>query len=227
MPRIKSFSVIGNLKKEGIVNNVFVVGNTVIDALYYCIDKLKAKNEEYTLFFDFIDFSKRIILVTGHRRESFGKTFENICFALREIALKYKDVEIIYPVHLNPNIREPVSRILQEIKNIHLIEPLSYPLLIWLLDKSYIVLTDSGGIQEEAPSLGKPVLIMRDVTERPESLISGTAKLVGTDKDQIIKSTSKLLEDQEEYNGMARAVNHYGNGTASYKILKIFNNLKM
>lgn len=216
-----------NLNNEGIIKNVFVVGNTVIDALYYCHKKIKEKNKELRLFFNYIDFSKRIILVTGHRRESFGKPLENICYALRRIAQRYEDIEIIYPVHLNPKIRIPVQRILNGIKNIHLIGPQPYPNLIWLLDKSYIVLTDSGGIQEEAPSLGKPVLVMRDVTERTEGVIAGTAKLIGTDLDQIIKLTSTLLDDRHEFERMARAVNPYGDGTACYKILKIFSNLKM
>ncbi|MFX1249846.1 MAG: non-hydrolyzing UDP-N-acetylglucosamine 2-epimerase [Promethearchaeota archaeon] len=215
-----------NLKKEGIFNNVFVVGNTVIDAMLYCLERTKLKNEAFLEFFDYIDFSKRLILVTAHRRENFGKPFENICLALKEITSNRNDIEIIFPVHLNPNVREPAARILQEIKNIHLIEPLSYPHLIWLLNKSYIILTDSGGIQEEAPSLGKPVLVMREITERPEGLISGNVKLVGTNQNQIVKSTLKLLEDREEYKRMARVIFHYGKGNASQKILKIFTDLK-
>ncbi len=210
-----------NLFKEGIKDNVYVVGNTVIDALFLGLDIIKEHGEEqYYKHFDFIDFSKRIILVTGHRRESFGKPFENICYALKEIAER-KDVEIVYPVHLNPNVREPVNRILKGINNIHLIEPLEYPYLIWLMNKSYIVLTDSGGIQEEAPSLGKPVLVMREVTERIEGIEAGTAKLVGTDKEKIVKEATKLLDNEEEYEKMAKAVNPYGDGKASERIENI------
>lgn len=214
-----------NLKNEGITQNVFVVGNTVIDALFLGLEMIKKNDEKYKSFFDFVDFSKRILLVTGHRRESFGKPLEDICFALQEIALRYDDVEIIYPVHLNPNIREPVNRILTDIKNIHLTEPLAYPYLIWLLSNSYFILTDSGGIQEEAPSLGKPVLVMRDVTERIEGIMAGTAKLVGTEKEKIVNLTSNLLDNHEEYEKMVTAVNPYGDGKSSNKILEIFRSL--
>ncbi|TCK04448.1 non-hydrolyzing UDP-N-acetylglucosamine 2-epimerase [Phorcysia thermohydrogeniphila] len=211
-----------NLLKEGIKNNVWVVGNTVIDALLLGLQIIKEQGEEkYYRYFDFMDFSKKIILVTGHRRESFGEPFRNICFALKELADSFEDVEIVYPVHLNPNVRKPVNEILRGHSRIHLIEPLEYPYLIWLMSKSYLVLTDSGGIQEEAPSLGKPVLVMREVTERIEGIEAGTAKLVGTNKEKIILEAVKLLENQEEYNKMAKAVNPYGDGTASRKILKI------
>jgi UDP-N-acetylglucosamine 2-epimerase (non-hydrolysing) len=214
-----------NLYNEGIKENVWVVGNTVIDALFLGLDIIKKEGEEkYYKHFSFIDFSKKIILLTGHRRESFGEPFENICYALREIANKYKDVEIVYPVHLNPNVREPVNRILKGIKNIHLIEPLEYPYLIWLMNKSYLILTDSGGIQEEAPSLGKPVLVMREVTERIEGVEAGTAKLVGTDKNKIIKEVQTLLEDDKEYNRMAKATNPYGDGKSSERIIHILKN---
>jgi len=211
-----------NLIKEGIKENIFVVGNTVIDALFLGLDIIEKEGEKkYYDFFNFIDFSKKIILVTAHRRESFGKPLENICNALKEIAESYKDVEIVYPVHLNPNVKEPVSRILSGVDNIHLIEPLSYPYLIWLMNKSYIILTDSGGIQEEAPSLGKPVLVMREVTERIEGIEAGTAKLVGTDKEKIVEETIRLLENKEEYEKMAKAVNPYGDGKSRYKIVQI------
>ncbi len=216
-----------NLFNENIKENVYVVGNTVIDALFLGLEIIKEQGEEqYYKHFDFIDFSKRIILVTGHRRESFGEPFENICYALKEIADNYKDVEIVYPVHLNPNVREPVNRILRGMKNIHLIEPLSYPYLIWLMSQSYLVLTDSGGIQEEAPSLGKPVLVMREVTERVEGIEAGTAKLVGTDKENIIKEVSTLLEYKNEYNKMSIATNPYGDGKASVRIKDIIKNEK-
>jgi len=211
-----------NLFKEGIDKNIWVVGNTVIDALFWGLRIIKEHGEEeYYQYFDSVDFSKKIILVTGHRRESFGKPFKNICFALKEIADSFEDVEIVYPVHLNPNVRKPVNEILKGHFRIHLIEPLKYPHLIWLMSKSYLVLTDSGGIQEEAPSLGKPVLVMRDVTERIEGIEAGTAKLVGTDREKIVFETAKLLENSEEYNKMAKAINPYGDGTASKKILKI------
>ena len=210
-----------NLFNENIKENVYVVGNTVIDALFLGLDIIKKQGEEqYYKYFNFIDFSKKIILVTGHRRESFGKPFENICYALKEIAER-EDVEIVYPVHLNPNVREPVNRILKGIKNIHLMEPLSYPYLIWLMNKSYLILTDSGGIQEEAPSLGKPVLVMREVTERIEGIEAGTAKLVGTNKEKIVKEAIKLLNNKEEYEKMAKSVNPYGDGKASRRIKEI------
>ncbi len=190
------------------------------------LDIIKNTNEKkYKDYFDFINFSKKIILVTGHRRESFGEPFENICHSMKELSEKYEDLEFVYPVHLNPNVREPVNRILKGKKNIHLIEPLDYPYLIWLMNKSYFVLTDSGGIQEEAPSLGKPVLVMREVTERIEGIGAGTAKLVGTDKIKIIKEATKLIEDKRYYEKMSKAVNPYGDGTTSKKIVKILKKL--
>ena len=214
-----------NLVKEGVRENVYVVGNTVIDALFLGLDIISNEGEGgYYEHFNFIDFSKKIILVTGHRRESFGKPFENICYALKEIAER-DDVEIVYPVHLNPKVREPVNRILKKAKNVHLIEPLKYPYLIWLMSKSFLVLTDSGGIQEEAPSLGKPVLVMREVTERIEGIEVGTAKLVGTDQEKIVVETMKLLDNEEEYEKMAKAVNPYGDGKASERIISIMEEL--
>ena len=168
-----------------------------------------------------MDFSKRIVLVTGHRRESFGAGFENMCTAINTLANNNKDIEIVYPVHLNPHVQEPVNRILSHTNNVHLIEPLDYPELLWLMEKSYLVLTDSGGIQEEAPSLGKPVLVMRDVTERQEGIEAGTAKLVGTNADIIMTETQKLLDNKNEYNKMANAVNPYGDGTTSQQIADI------
>ncbi|MCS7152258.1 MAG: UDP-N-acetylglucosamine 2-epimerase (non-hydrolyzing), partial [Endomicrobia bacterium] len=187
-----------NLKKEGIKKNVWVVGNTVIDALFLTL-KIISKDEDcYKNFFKFLDFNKKIILVTGHRRESFGEPFRQICLGLKKIAKEFENkVEIVYPVHLNPNVRKPVFEILKGQKNIHLIEPISYPYLVWLLKNSYLVLTDSGGIQEEAPSLGKPVLVMREVTERTEGIKAGTAKLVGVKKETIFESTKKLLLNEK------------------------------
>ncbi len=216
---------VDNLKKEGITKNVFNVGNTVIDALLLGLDILKKRDaSKIEQLFTGIDLSKRIILVTGHRRESFGKPFENMVSAIKEIATKYNDVEIIYPVHLNPNVRGIVNQELSNISNIHLIEPLDYPALIWLMEKSYFVLTDSGGIQEEAPTLGKPVLVMRDVTERQEGIEAGTAKLVGTNKEVILKEAYQLLDDNKAYNKMAKAVNPYGDGTTSKQVLEIIKN---
>lgn len=210
-----------NLFNEGIKNHVYVTGNTVIDALFLGLDLIKQKNEKDIISqFKDIDFSKKIILVTGHRRESFGLPFENICYALKEIAQKH-DVEIIYPVHLNPNVQKPVHEILEDVKNIHLLEPLDYPSMLWLMNKSYLVLTDSGGIQEEAPSLGKPVLVMREVTERMEGVEAGTAKLIGTNKQTIVNETTNLLVKINTYNEMARKTNPYGDGKTSEKISEI------
>lgn len=217
---------VNNLKQEGIINNVYKVGNTVTDALLLGLNIIKTKGDEsYQNHFSGIDFNKKIILITGHRRESFGKPFENMCKAMKEIATSYSEVEFIYPVHLNPNVRNTVNEILSDVDNIKLIEPLSYPYLIWLMNKSYFVLTDSGGIQEEAPSLGKPVLVMRDVTERQEGVEAGTAKLVGSDYSLIVSESKKLLDNETHYKLMANAVNPYGDGTTSQQILKILKKL--
>lgn len=213
---------VNNLKLEGISDNVHQVGNTVTDALLLGLDIIKNRGEAtFEKYFENIDFSKRIILITGHRRESFGLPFESMCKAMKEIALKYSDVQLIYPMHMNPNIRDTVNSILKGIENIKLIEPLSYPYLIWLMNKSYFVLTDSGGIQEEAPSLGKPVLVMREVTERPEGIDAGTAKLVGSDFDNIVRECKLLLDSKIHYDNMANAVNPYGDGTTSRQVLNL------
>jgi UDP-N-acetylglucosamine 2-epimerase (non-hydrolysing) len=209
-----------NLRKEGITNNVYMVGNTVIDALHLGLDIIKKDENKYRQFFSFLDFSKRIILVTGHRRESFGDGFENICQAIAHIANEYKDVQFVYPMHFNPNVREPINRILKGVDNVSLIEPLDYPYLLWLMEKSYFALTDSGGIQEEAPALGKPVLVMREVTERQEGVEAGTAKLVGTQFDNLVSSMKELLENSAVYAQMANAVNPYGDGTTSKQIVE-------
>jgi UDP-N-acetylglucosamine 2-epimerase (non-hydrolysing) len=219
-----------NLYNEGIKEHVWVVGNTVIDALYLGLDiikKDKKLNSEIESYFysKFNIQNSKLILVTGHRRESFGEPFRNICFALKKIADTFSDVEIVYPVHLNPNVRKPVNEILKGYTRIHLIEPLAYPYLIWIMNKAYLVLTDSGGIQEEAPSLGKPVLVMRDVTERTEGIEAGTAKLVGTNREKIFFETAKLLGNFKDYSKMAKAVNPYGNGTSSVKIIQILNSV--
>jgi UDP-N-acetylglucosamine 2-epimerase (non-hydrolysing) len=210
-----------NLLREGIAENaIHVTGNTVIDALLEVVQRLRDDSglrSETAQSFDFLDKSKRLILVTGHRRENFGIGFENICAALKEISQR-KDVEIVYPLHLNPNVQEPVKRILGENKQVHLIEPLDYLPFVYLMDRADILLTDSGGIQEEAPSLGKPVLVMRNTTERPEAVSAGTVKLVGTNKGRIVAETKKLLEDEVEYARMSCAHNPYGDGNAAERI---------
>lgn len=211
-----------NLHNENINENVFVVGNTVIDALFKGLDKIRNTSEE-VLFerFNTIDFSKKIILVTCHRRENFGKPFEDICDSLLEIAALNSDtVEVVYPVHLNPNIKDFAYKKLIA-KNIKLIAPLDYPELIWMMSKSNIILTDSGGIQEEAPSLGKPVLVLREVTERMEGVDAGTAVLVGADKEKIMAETFKLLNDPQYYLSISKASNPYGDGSTSETIKEI------
>ena len=214
-----------NLIKENVNNdNIYVTGNTVIDSLFWIQNKIEKDSglkEKLNKDFSFIDTSKRIILVTGHRRESFGEGFQRICKALSEIAKKNKDVQIIYPVHLNPNVQEPVNKILKDIENIILIEPQNYINFQYLMSKSYIILTDSGGIQEEAPSLGKPVLVMRDVTERPEAVEAGTVKLVGTDINQIVNSVNELLTNEDKYKKMSQSHNPYGDGKACQRIVDI------
>lgn len=216
------------LKKENITENVFCVGNTAIDALFFGLEIIKKQGDKmYEKFYEKVDFSKRIILVTGHRRESFGASFENICKAIKDVADKFQNIEIVYPVHLNPNVRKPVYSILSNHPRIHLIEPVDYPNLIWLMNKSYLVLTDSGGIQEEAPSLGKPVLVMREVTERTEGIDSGTAILVGTNRKNIFLETKRLLEDSQKYKKMSSATNPYGNGSTSKKIIRHLKKIKL
>lgn len=210
-----------NLLKEGIKEEtIFVVGNTVIDALYLTLDLIKDDENKFFNYFSYLDMAKPILLVTCHRRESFGEPFKNICLALGEIAAN-NEVEIVYPVHLNPNVKKPVFEMLNGHENIHLIDPLAYPDLVWLMKKSYLILTDSGGIQEEAPSLGKPVLVMREVTERIEGVEAGTCKVIGTARERIVDETLRLLTDDEEYLKMARAVNPYGDGKSSDRILSI------
>lgn len=208
-----------NVKKEQIT----VTGNTVIDALLWVKEKItndSALQDRLVCQFDFLDSNKRLILVTGHRRENFGYGFEQICKAIQTIAKTHEDVEILYPVHLNPNVQEPVNRLLKDYENIHLIEPQDYLPFVYLMTRAHIILTDSGGIQEEAPSLGKPVLVMRDTTERPEALNAGTVKLVGTDTQTIIQNVDVLLKDQNEYLAMSHAHNPYGEGNASGRIIK-------
>ncbi len=214
-----------NLLKEGVNDeSIAVVGNTVIDALLYGVKKVKNLNiADFGGAFKGIgiqDLAKKIILVTGHRRENFGEPFRNICNALKKIASR-KDVTVVYPVHLNPNVRKPVYDILHGFENVHLIEPLDYSAFVWLMGKSYLILTDSGGVQEEAPSLGKPVLVMREVTERTEGIESGTARLVGTDEARIISEVSSLLDDLQQYAAMANRKNPYGDGTSALRIREV------
>ncbi len=211
-----------NLLEEGIKENVYIVGNTAIDALLLGLDLIKVNGDKkYKEFFNFLDFSKKIILVTGHRRESFGKGFKNICEALKEISIRCKDIQIVYPVHINPNVSGPVYAALKNVAGIFLIEPLEYQYLIWLMNKSFLVLTDSGGIQEEAPFLGKPVIVMRDLTERIEAIEAGVSVLVGARKDKIVAETLDLLENKLRYEKMSRPVNLYGDGKSSQKIISI------
>ena len=210
---------VGNLERENIKAHLYKVGNTVIDALFLGLDLINKQEESsFAKFFQGVQLQKRIVLITGHRRESFGGPFEDICNAIREVAEQFDDVEFVYPVHLNPNVQEPVNRILMGLSNVHLIAPLDYPQFIWLMNKCHVVLTDSGGLQEEAPALGKPVLVMREVTERKEGVDAGTAKLVGTDKAVIVKELTTLLSDERAYQEMAKAVNPYGDGTACRQI---------
>jgi len=214
-----------NLVRENVKKtNIFVTGNTVIDALLMTVKKAKnhsiqSEKTSAELMKD-VDFSKKIILVTAHRRESFGKPFESICRAIKILSESYPDIEIIYPVHLNPNVRKVVNRILKNRDRVHLIPPLEYRSFVNLMNRSYIILTDSGGIQEEAPSLGKPVLVMRSCTERPEAIQAGTVKLVGTDEKKILGETRNLLDNEDEYEKMANAVNPYGDGKAAKRIVR-------
>jgi len=206
--------------------NIIVTGNTVIDALFLALEKIKNNSElENKILHQLstnnyqLQNDKKVILVTGHRRENHGQGFINICEALKTIAINNPDIDIVYPVHLNPNVQKPVKEILSNISNVYLIEPLQYEQFIYLMDKSYFIITDSGGVQEEAPSLGKPVLVMRDTTERPEAVEAGTVKLVGTNKEAIIKEAQFLLDSNAEYTKMSKAHNPYGDGKASRKIV--------
>jgi UDP-N-acetylglucosamine 2-epimerase (non-hydrolysing) len=207
-------------------NNIYVTGNTVIDSLHWVVEKINKDSKRKKSIIEFL--SKRInfdldnnqfILITGHRRENFGKGFINICEALSELAIKFPNIHFIYPVHLNPNVQNPVNSLLSEFNNVHLITPLDYEPFIYLLTKCYLVLTDSGGIQEEAPSIGKPVLVMRDVTERPEAVKAGTVKLVGANKTNIVIEVSQMIESEERYISMSQSHNPYGDGKASERII--------
>ncbi|CAH6801087.1 UDP-N-acetylglucosamine 2-epimerase [Vibrio chagasii] len=217
-----------NLLRENVnPEEVFVTGNTVIDALLMVRDKIESDCDLHTRLasqFPFLDDNKKLILVTGHRRESFGRGFERICEALAITAKTHPETQILYPMHLNPNVREPVNRILSGVNNVHLIEPQQYLPFIYLMTRASIILTDSGGIQEEAPSLGKPVLVMRDTTERPEAVDAGTVILVGTDVDKIVDSLNNLLTNENAYQAMSFAHNPYGDGKACERILNELEN---
>ena len=216
-----------NLLSEGVSKEqILITGNTVIDALLDSSDRVEnIDNNEIENLKSKIDFSKEIILVTGHRRENHGQGFLNICQALKEIAHRFGDKQIIYPVHLNPNVKGPVYELLSSVKNIHLIAPLSYPAFVWMMKKSKIIITDSGGVQEEAPSLGKPVLVMRNTTERPEAVDAGTVLLVGTDKNKIVNTTTELLINKNAFETMSALHNPYGDGKACERIVKFIGEL--
>ncbi len=218
-----------NLLKENVPeDNIYVTGNTVIDALHWVLNKIKEnKSLESTLLdtiksnFSSFGNDERLVLITGHRRENFGQGFLDMCSAIKTLAEEHSDVNFVYPVHLNPNVQKPVLELLSGINNVYLIAPLDYEPFVYLMSKSYLILTDSGGIQEEAPSLGKPVLVMRDTTERPEALEAGTVKLVGTDTDTIVNEVNKLLKDHHLYESMSQAHNPYGDGKTCQKIINI------
>jgi len=217
-------SAFNNLVQENInKKTIFITGNTVIDALLMTVrdnyDFGTIKDDKIAKRLLKIDFNKRIILVTAHRRENFGEPLENICYAIKKLIENNNNIEVVYPVHMNPNVREPVNKILGNLERVYIIPPLDYEPFVQLMSKSFIILTDSGGIQEEAPSLGKPVFVMRNHTERPEAVEAGTVKLVGTDWRLIVNETQKLLDDKVEYNKMAKTVNPYGDGKAAERIV--------
>lgn len=220
-----------NLVREGVTDGaIHVTGNTVVDALLTVaarIDNDPGLQSSLAGHFDFLNPDKRLILVTGHRRENFGDGFENICRALTDIATAFTDVEILYPVHLNPNVREPVRRLLgtNTPGNVHLVEPVDYLPFVYLMKRAHLIITDSGGVQEEAPSLGKPVLVMRDTTERPEAVAAGTVVLVGTDRERIVSETARLLNNDHDYRMMSRAHNPYGDGVAAGRIADILHGM--
>ena len=220
------------LRENKNAESILITGNTVIDALFLALDKIQTNEELKNSIIQSIktqyklDDSKKLILVTGHRRENFGQGFINICEALKTLALNNQDVDIVYPVHLNPNVQKPVKEILSDVNNVYLIDPLQYESFLYLMSKSHFIITDSGGVQEEAPSLGKPVLVMRDTTERPEALEAGTVKLVGTDPQKIVLEAQKLLDNKEEYEKMSQAHNPYGDGKACQKIVQFLKEVK-
>ena len=214
-----------NLINESInKNNIHITGNTVIDALFLAKDIISSNKKILSKFnnqFSFLNKDRKLVLITGHRRESFGNGFKQICNGIAHLANKFKEVEFLYPMHLNPNVRKPVTKLLSKYENIFLIEPVDYLPFVYLMDKAHILLTDSGGIQEEAPSLGKPVLLMRETTERPEAVDAGTVKLVGTNSKKIISETTELLTSSKAYNSMSFSHNPYGDGKASKRIIEV------
>lgn len=223
-----------NTSKQNLLNesikesSILVTGNTVIDALQYSSNKVTSESysdDEVEGLKTLVDSSKRLVLVTGHRRENHGQGFINICNALKQIALENPDVQIIYPVHLNPKVQKPVYELLEGIDNIQLIAPLSYPSFVWLMSQSFLIITDSGGVQEEAPSLGKPVLVMRDTTERPEAVEAGTVLLVGTNTNKIVTEANRLLNDNDSYTKMSKLHNPYGDGLACQRIIEFISKL--
>ncbi len=222
-----------NLINEGIdESKIIVTGNTVIDSLFWILNKIKNNKkiendiiEQLDSLLNFNWSNEKFVLITGHRRENFGLGFLEICNAIKDLSLKYKHIHFVYPVHLNPNVINVVSELLININNVHLIKPLKYEPFVYLLKHSYIVLTDSGGIQEEAPSLGKPVLVMRDVTERPEAVAAGTVRLVGANRDQIFYNLSEIIDDNNIYTKMSKSHNPYGDGRSSEKILNFLKNI--
>ncbi len=216
------------LLKEGVpADRIEVTGNTVIDALDWMVAKVRESRPALPENFPLqqLEAGQRMVLVTGHRRENFGAGFESICKAIATLAGQYPDCLFVYPMHLNPNVREPVQRLLQGLENVHLIEPLGYAPFVWIMDQAYLLLSDSGGIQEEAPHLGKPVLVMREHTERPEAIEAGTSKLVGVDAQCIIREVSKLLDDPGAYTAMSTASNPYGDGHAAQRMVEVMKKL--
>jgi UDP-N-acetylglucosamine 2-epimerase (non-hydrolysing) len=210
-----------NLLREGISpGRILVTGNTVIDALFHVRSTVARSSKRFERMFPGVGFSQRMILVTGHRRENFGEGFLNICRGIRTVARQHPEVEIVYPVHLNPNVQRPVRSILGSLPNVHLLAPQPYLPFVFLMDRSYLILTDSGGVQEEAPSLGKPVLVMRDHTERPEAVQAGTVRLVGTSSRKIVAEIERLLTNRSAYLTMSRAHNPYGDGKSSGRIVR-------
>ncbi len=222
-----------NLLKAGVpAACIHVTGNTVVDALLSVSSRIESDQALQDLFaaqFGFLNPNKRLILVTGHRRENFGEGFESICHALADIATRHPDSEILYPVHLNPNVQEPVRRLLGNgaLNNVHLIEPVDYLPFVYLMNRSYLIITDSGGVQEEAPSLGKPVLVMRETTERPEAVAAGTVRLVGTNREFIVSEATRLIDNPTEYGQMSRAHNPYGDGQAAARIVDLLGHIAL
>lgn len=210
-----------NLLREGVPDwRVQVTGNTVIDALLWTLDRERLQSDDWSRQYEMLS-RDRMVLITGHRRENFGNNFASICRAIGDLASKFTDVDFVYPVHLNPNVQEPVQRLLGDLPNVHLVKPASYPEFVWLMDRSYLILTDSGGVQEEAPSLRKPVLVMRDTTERPEAVHAGAVELVGATQDAIVRSVSTLLINADEYSRRQIDINPYGDGHAAQRIVQL------